>query len=283
MISVITPVYNGELFIETCIKVIIDQKCLDVEHIIVDGGSRDGTVDIIKRYAENYPHIRWLSEPDQGQSDAMNKGIALAKGEILAILNVDDYYEPNVLNRVAELFQTLPEPSLLVGNCNVWGSEHYLLYVNKPKKLKFVDLLLGHDANPFPENPAAYFYHTALHQAIGPYNVCENYAMDLDFILRAVRVANLVYINETWGNFRRFENTKTFSALQNGECVSNTDRVIKTYQQQLPLFQRWFVALGFKFYKAVEWPRFRYFLEEPRNLLPVLKNKLKRLSVQPGK
>jgi glycosyltransferase involved in cell wall biosynthesis len=96
MISIITPVYNGEEFIESCIKVVIDQACPEVEHIIVDGGSTDQTVDIIKQYAKQYPHIRWISEKDRGQSDAINKGIAMAKGEILSILNVDDYYEPNV-------------------------------------------------------------------------------------------------------------------------------------------------------------------------------------------
>lgn len=121
MISIVTPVYNGEAFIESCIKVAIAQNCSDIEHIIVDGGSSDRTVEIIKNYARNYPHIRWISEKDKGQSDAMNKGISMAKGDILAILNVDDFYEPNVLNRIVEIFKTLPEPSLLVGNCNILG------------------------------------------------------------------------------------------------------------------------------------------------------------------
>ncbi|MGK7941459.1 MAG: glycosyltransferase, partial [Crocosphaera sp.] len=84
MITVITPVYNGETFIESCIKIVIEQNCSHLEHIIVDGGSKDGTVDIIRKYAEQYAHIRWLSESDKGQSDAMNKGIKMAKGEILA-------------------------------------------------------------------------------------------------------------------------------------------------------------------------------------------------------
>ena len=67
MISIITPVYNGEPFIESCIKVVIDQAYPDVEHIIVDGGSTDRTVEIIKQYAQEYPHIRWISEKDKGQ------------------------------------------------------------------------------------------------------------------------------------------------------------------------------------------------------------------------
>ncbi|MDF5711529.1 MAG: glycosyltransferase [Nostoc sp. S4] len=78
MISVITPVYNGEKFIESCLQVVIKQNFSEVEHIIVDGGSTDKTIDIIKHYANQYSHIRWISEKDRGQSDAINKGIYLS-------------------------------------------------------------------------------------------------------------------------------------------------------------------------------------------------------------
>ena len=88
MLSIITPVLNGEQFIESCIKVVIDQSCPDCEHIIIDGNSKDRTVEIIKHYASKYSHIRWISENDKGQSDAMNKGIRMARGEIIGILNV---------------------------------------------------------------------------------------------------------------------------------------------------------------------------------------------------
>ncbi|MGC1247930.1 MAG: glycosyltransferase, partial [Spirulinaceae cyanobacterium] len=107
-ISVITPVYNGAKYIEACLQVVIAQNCSQIEHIIIDGNSQDCTVDIVQKYAEKYSHIRFISAPDQRQSDAMNKGVSLAKGNIIAILNVDDYYEANVLNRVLELFTDLP-------------------------------------------------------------------------------------------------------------------------------------------------------------------------------
>ena len=89
-LSIITPVFNGIRFIESCIINVIEQKCPNLEHIIVDGGSTDGTVEIITSYAERYEHIKWVSEKDHGQSDAMNKGIAKALGSILGFLNVDD-------------------------------------------------------------------------------------------------------------------------------------------------------------------------------------------------
>ncbi|WP_019499458.1 glycosyltransferase family 2 protein [Pseudanabaena sp. PCC 6802] len=239
MISVITPVYNGERFIEACIKSVIDQNCPEVEHIIMDGGSTDRTTEIIKHYAERHSHIRWVSEKDRGQSDAMNKGIALARGEILGILNVDDFYEPNVLDRVLKLFLPLPNPSLLVANCNVWNDEDTIIYVDKPTNLNFFDLLTF----PFrqvthPVNPSAYFYHTSLHQKIGPYKVDEHYAMDVDFILRAVQVAHVKYIDEIWGNYRLIVGTKTFNDNQGRQGRLRLLNLLSQYRKKLPVHQK---------------------------------------------
>ena len=246
MISIITPVYNGERFIDSCIKVIIDQACPNVEHIIIDGNSTDRTVEVIKQYADKYSHIRWLSEKDQGQSDAMNKGIKIANGEIISFLNVDDFYEPNVLNRVLKIFEELPEPSLVVGNCNEWDEAGNLL-VRKPAKLKLSDLLQGFHINIFPINPTSYFYHTSLHQKIGFYKTDEHYAMDLDFILRAVQVANVKYVDETWGNWMRIEGTKTVTLWQIPEQGYKViDHIFRAYRCNLPWWQRWQVAIAYE-------------------------------------
>jgi glycosyltransferase involved in cell wall biosynthesis len=249
MISIITPVYNGEKFIESCIKTVIDQNCPTVEHIIVDGDSSDKTVNIIKYYADKYSHIRWISEKDNGQSDAMNKGIAMAKGEIMGILNVDDFYEPNLLNHILDLFKVQQVPSLLVGKCKVWNDKGQLAFVNQPKRLRLVDLLLGDEANHFPINPSAYFYHTCLHKKAGLYKVDEEYGMDLDFILRAVQVANTKYIDEFWGNFRMIEGTKTVTDSKNGQGALRKKNILKNYQQFLPLFQRVYVLVGYELYE----------------------------------
>ena len=237
MLTIITPVYNGDRFIESCIKVVIEQNCPDIEHLIIDGGSEDKTLEIIQKYAKKYSHLRWISEKDRGQSDALNKGIALANGEILNILNVDDYYEPNVLNKAIAYFQHLPEPSLLVANCNVWGNSGRLLTVNRPKKLQLADLLKGLH-NPYPFNPSAYFYHRSLHNIIGDYNLEDHYSMDLDFILRAVQVANIKYVDEIWGNWRKITGTKTFEETQNGNNLKRVFQVYKIYLKDLPLFPR---------------------------------------------
>jgi glycosyltransferase involved in cell wall biosynthesis len=248
MISIVTPVYNGERFIESCIEVVIAQEYPDIEHVIVDGGSTDRTAEIIQRYAEKHGHIRRISEKDRGQADAMNKGISMAAGEILGILNVDDYYEPNLLTRVARYFETLPEPSLLVGNCNVWDEQGNIIVVNKPAKLKLEDLLLGFFAHPHPVNPSAYFYHTSLHAKVGSYKVEEHYALDLDFLLRAVQVAHVKYVDEVWGNQRLIEGTKTLDDVKSGKIHARMKYYHKLYRRNLPIFRRLMIAVRYEIY-----------------------------------
>lgn len=241
-ISVITPVYNGENFIESCIKNVIDQKCHNVEHIIVDGGSTDKTIEIIKTYTKNYSHIKWLSEKDHGQSDAMNKGISMVSGSIIGFLNVDDYYEPGTLNKILTIFKDLPESSMIIGNCNVWDDDQNIRYINRPTGLSLIDILKG---KPFPVNPSAYFYHVSLHDIIGLYDIDNTYTMDLDFLLRAVQIAHVKYFNETWGNFRYIRGTKTYQEIENGSNRKHKKELFLKYQKELPLNQKLSVKIMF--------------------------------------
>lgn len=272
MLSIITPVYNSERFIAACIEAVIEQHCADLEHIIIDGNSTDQTVAIIQQYTDRYPHICWRSEPDRGQSDAMNKGIAMAKGSIIGILNVDDAYEPNLLNEIVDRFQTLPEPTLLVGNCNIWDDDGRLVEVNKPSKLRLFDLVAGVNINPYPCNPAAYFYHISLHQKIGFYPLDDHYSMDLDFLLKAVQSANVVYVDRTWGNYRRLEGTKTVNDMQKGYMNHRVSQLLKRYRKDLPLFQQMQLALRDR------WATATYFLKRPRALPDAIKAKIFKLS-----
>jgi glycosyltransferase involved in cell wall biosynthesis len=272
MISVITPVYNGERFIDLCIKNVIEQNCPHVEHIIVDGGSTDKTVHVIKQYAEKYSHIRWISEKDNGQSDAMNKGISMAIGEILSFLNVDDFYQPNALNRVYEIFKRLPKPSLLVGNCNILGEADVLKFINSPKKLRITDLLSF--ISPFPYNPSAYFYHKSLHQKIGLYKVDEHYMMDIDFIIKAVQAAKVKYVNEIWGNHRQIQGTKTMTIVESGQHSGHYMSLLEEHRKKLSLFQQWEIFIKRQLNENKTWLRVKYFLINPQELVPSLKTKV---------
>lgn len=241
-LSIITPVFNGKRFIEGCIKNVIDQNCPLAEHIIVDGGSTDGTLEVIEKYAKEYGHILWLSEKDGGQAEALNKGIAMARGKIIGTLNVDDFYEKNIFDRVIKYFEKLPENSFLTGNCKVWGDGEVLKFICKPSGCGFLNLLVG-EVNPlfyrkvFPVNPSEYFYHASLHQSAGFYEDLY-FSLDLDFVVRVAKEATIIYVDEMWGNQRLIEGTKTLFAIQNGLVSRNSEMALDRYRKSTSFYNK---------------------------------------------
>lgn len=235
-ISIITIVLNRKRYIEDCIKNIIDQQCLEAEHIIVDGGSSDGTVEVIEQYASENSHIRWVSEKDEGACDAINKGIALSNGDIISICNSDDYYEPNVLNKVLAIFKKCPEPSLVVGNGNVWNVEGKLCAVSKPNRLNIIDLLLEWKLHSkLPYNPTQYFYHKSIHDKMGPWDVNLFSSSNKDFVLRAVRVAHVKYFDDIWGNFRILKGTRTYQDIAEKQLRKIELKTLDLHRHMLPM------------------------------------------------
>jgi glycosyltransferase involved in cell wall biosynthesis len=132
-ISVVTPTFNGIRTLRETIESVVAQNYTNWEHIVIDGGSTDGAVDLLR----NYPHLQWISEKDQGHYDAMNKGIQRASGEIIAILNSDDCYRPGALEKVATAFGENPTWDALFGD---------VVYVD------------GQDSEIFRREEAAYDY-----------------------------------------------------------------------------------------------------------------------------
>ena len=112
LVSIVTPSYNQGPYIEATIQSVVSQDYPHLEYIVIDGGSQDNTVAILKRYAER---LCWISEPDHGQADAINKGFRIAHGEILAWLNSDDTYLPGAVCQVVEYFQRHPDVSMVYG------------------------------------------------------------------------------------------------------------------------------------------------------------------------
>ncbi len=206
-LTIITPVFNGKIYIEKCLENVASQAFPEMEHLIMDGGSTDGTVEIIQKWMVNNPHIRLISEKDNGQSNAMNKGIKLAQGNIISFLNVDDYYEPAVLQKVLPIFESLPEPSFVCGNLNIWNADGSFKHFNRPDKLSLTELL-SHKFE-WPYNPSAYFYHKSLHEKTGLYNEGNHYCMDYEFILEAAKNTRILHVDEVWGNFCVVEESKT--------------------------------------------------------------------------
>ncbi|MFO8053167.1 MAG: glycosyltransferase family 2 protein [Candidatus Omnitrophota bacterium] len=247
-ITIITPVFNGEKYMKKCIENVVEQNCAGIEHIIVDGGSNDKTLNIVQGLSEKYSHIKWISEKGINQSTAMNKGVLMAKAEIISFLNVDDFYEKGTLRFVVDIFKELPSLSFLVGNCNVWDEKGCLKIINKPSKMKLEELLMSIKVNPFPVNPSAYFYHKELHNRVGFYDVSEHYSMDLDFILRVVQKANIKYIDKKLGNFVLHENTKTYKDLEKGKSFIRQQKIMKKYRKNLNAFKHLVLIIKYELY-----------------------------------
>ncbi len=208
-----------------------------VEHIIVDGGSTDNTVEIIKQYASGYSHIRWVSEKDSGQSDAMNKGILMSKNEYVSFLNADDDYEKNALNRVISIIQE-KNPVFICSNCNVWDDKNDFLFISRPKDNT---LFLSYFKQTFPINPSSYFYQKKVHEKIGFYDVNDHLTMDLDFFLRYMNhFKSYTYIDEVWGNFRVSESTKTYQDRERGMMFSRKKEKFDHYWRQNPRYLRYY-------------------------------------------
>lgn len=115
-ITIITPSYNQGQFIGETIESVLGQDYPDLEYLVMDGGSTDNTVEILKKYEGR---LKWVSEKDRGQSDAINKGIRMATGEIIAYLNSDDLYEKGALRKAAEYFTAHPESLWVTGKCRI--------------------------------------------------------------------------------------------------------------------------------------------------------------------
>ena len=260
LISIITPVYNSSSFIESCILNVISQRCSEIEHLIIDGDSTDGTIEIIKKFASQYSHIHWISEKDKGQSDAMNKGILNAQGDFISFLNVDDYYSEGTINEWLSILKKDSNLNFIVGNCNVWDDNNNLIYINKPKKLKVWHLLSNYY---LPVNPSAYLYRKELHNYIGFYNLNNHFNMDVEFLLCTAKQFELKYFDRTWGNFRLIQGTKTKTEIENKLLESRKKKLfiefLKSQNFKIIFLTNWVILnkkifkirrLGYKFLKT---------------------------------
>ena len=244
MITVITPAYNAAQYIEKCIQSVAEQAIEGLEHLILDAGSTDGTAAIVAEASLRYPHIRWVSEKDRGQSDAMNKGIAMATNPVISFLNVDDFYEPGAIPFAAEFFKTAPENTFLVGNCRVLKEDGTEYMINKPFPFDPVRFMLDYT---FPYNPSAYFYHKSLHQKAGLYKVDDHLTMDIDFIFKMMPFASVAYKDRILGNYVMVANSKTMQEIASGRNVENLQHI---FRENLPKL-KWTQRLDFAIQKGL--------------------------------
>ncbi len=207
-ISIITPSFNQGQFIEQTILSVINQNYPDLEYIIIDGGSTDNTLDIIKKYEKYITY--WISEPDSGQSDAINKGLKIASGEIVNWLNSDDYYEPNILTKVAKEFEN-NKINVVSGRGRLFQLKQTVGYT------KGVDVYPNNLAKTIGwlrmDQPET-FYRSSAIKKMGPLNTSLNYLMDRDWWMKYLLIfgdAGVVSIDDVLVNFRLHDDSKTVS------------------------------------------------------------------------
>lgn len=222
-ISIIIPTYNHGAFIEETLRSIILQNYPKLELIVMDGGSTDNTVEILKKYDEWI--TIWKSEKDEGQSDAMNKGWRLATGEVIGFINSDDYYEPGIFARVGRYFSSASGADMLMGQTRLVKKDGLEIKVKTPC-LRYYQLAILGGRYPMPNNPVGYFYDRKIQEAAGDFDVNDHYSMDYRFLLRAFRAAkNITLIKTVFGNYRYDDNSKTFNNAQSGAGVAIREKL----------------------------------------------------------
>ncbi len=191
-ISVITPSYNQGRFLEKTIRSVLDQGYPNLEYIVIDGGSTDDSVEVIKRYADRLSF--WVSEKDRGQSHAINKGMARATGDILAWLNSDDYYEPGALQTVAEAAAANPQAGVFVGHGRKVDPDGKEVYYKAPRELTFDGLCQWMEGGNFMQ-PSCFFRKSVWDEA-GPLDEDVHIALDVDLWLKMVKISTFAKIDK---------------------------------------------------------------------------------------
>jgi glycosyltransferase involved in cell wall biosynthesis len=203
LISIVTPSLNQGRYIEKNIQSVLNQNYPNFEHIIIDGSSTDGTIDILKQYN----HLIWVSEKDSGQSEAINKGFKRANGEIIAWLNSDDCYEPNAFNTIAKKLNGDEGKFFVFGDCNLIDEKGKIIGFIKGK-YNGQRSLIEYWKDAYIPQPSVFFYRDLLYE-IGFLNESLHYAMDWDFWLRISEKYSPFYINKPLANFRIHGKQKT--------------------------------------------------------------------------
>lgn len=208
LVSIVTPSFNQAAYLEAAMRSVLEQDYPNLEYLVVDGGSQDGSQEIIQRYADRLSW--WVSEPDAGQAEAINKGFARARGEIVAWLNSDDLYLPGAVQQAVQVLQRHPAAGLVYGNALTITAEGVPLNLLKFPRWELADLLRFRIIC----QPAVFLRRAAL-EAAGPLDQSFHFMLDHQLWLRLAGRSPIVQTSEMLAAARHHPQAKNAAQAEN--------------------------------------------------------------------
>lgn len=204
LVSIITPSFNQAEYLEATIQSVLTQDYPRIEYIVIDGGSTDGSVDVIQKYQSSLAF--WVSEQDKGQTDAINKGFNRAKGDILAWINSDDTYNPKAVGEAVLYLIENPDVAMVYADCDFIDEQGRVIGKFASRQTDYKKLRQGYVHIP----QQTMFFRAKYWKEVGPLDPSFYFAMDYDLWVRIAARAPIKYLpGRTWANFRIHTSSKT--------------------------------------------------------------------------
>jgi len=210
LVTIVTPSFNQRPYLEAAMRSVLDQDYPHIEYILVDGGSTDGSVDLLRSYSGRLSS--WSSEPDSGQTEAINRGFERARGEILAWLNSDDVYVPGAVRQAVDYLTAHPEVGMVYGDADYIDASGERLGRFPSAPTDYLRLRRGYVHIP----QQAAFFRARLWRMVGPLDESFHFAMDYDLWVRLAALSPIAYHPRLWAGFRLHAAGKT--TAQDDRC-----------------------------------------------------------------
>ena len=196
LVTIVTPSFNQASFLEDSILSVLSQDYPRIEYILVDGGSQDGSLEVIKKYADRF--VYWVSEKDRGHADALNKGFRQANGEIWAWLNSDDTYYPGAVSQAVRYLVENPDAGMVYGDADLTDASGHVIGTFAARQTDYYRMLEGSVHIP----QATTFIRASFWRQIGELDLSLFFGFDYDLWVKISKISRIKYLPRKWATFR---------------------------------------------------------------------------------